>query len=67
MNQLQSITLGWKALFGDSNTSESNELIMKSMNVMMSNWPDLPSLTLFKGGADNFWAMGKVILESNDW
>jgi len=35
--------------------------------IMMADWSDLPSLTLFKGGADNFWAMGKVTIESDDW
>ena len=32
LNQLQSITLEYGALYGDCETKESNELIMKSMN-----------------------------------
>ena len=32
LTQLQSITLEWAALRGDINTTESNVLIMKSMN-----------------------------------
>jgi len=32
LNRLQSISLGERALFGDEDTVESNELIMKSMN-----------------------------------
>ena len=31
LTQLQSITLGYGALFSDNNTKETNELIMKSM------------------------------------
>ena len=32
LTQLQSITLDWWSLFGDKNTKDSNELIMKSTN-----------------------------------
>ena len=32
LNQLQSITLGSYVLYGDEDTIESNELIMRSMN-----------------------------------
>ena len=32
LTQLESITLGEVALYGDLNTLKSNELIMKSMN-----------------------------------
>ena len=65
--QLQSITLGEVALYGDLNTLKSNELIMKSMNDNDIDWSDLPSLTLFKGNGYSFVNISKVILESDDW
>ena len=51
--QLQSITIGEVALYGDLNTLKSNELIMKSMNqsdigewwLMIVSELDIPSLT----------------------
>ena len=46
--QLQSIKLGLCALRGDVDAAESNELIM------MIDWPDLPSLSSFKGTGCNF-------------
>ena len=65
--QLQSITIGEVALYGDLNTLKSNELIMKSMNDNDIDWSDLPSLTLFKGNGYSFVNISKVILESDDW
>ena len=49
LTQLQSITLESFALYGDSHTVESNELIMKSMNDNDIDWWDLPSLSLING------------------
>ena len=65
--QLQSITIGEVALYGDLNTLKSNVLIMKSMNDNDIDWSDLPSLTLFKGNGYSFVNISKVILESDDW
>ena len=59
--QLQSIKLGLCALRGDVDAAESNELIM------MIDWPDLPSLSTFKGEGYNFIRIGEVTLNSNDW
>ena len=39
---------------------------MKSENDCYDKWIDLPSLTSLKGDEWNFWAIGSVILESND-
>ncbi|KNB41264.1 hypothetical protein JH06_5580 [Blastocystis sp. subtype 4] len=52
--RLQSIILGYQILDGDLHTAESNELIMKN----------LPSLSTFKGDGNNFFYIGKVILEN---
>ena len=32
LNRLESIILGWEALYGDNDTATSNEMIMKSIN-----------------------------------
>ena len=65
--RLESIILGYEALYGDEDTIKWNELIMKSMNEMMIDWLDLPSLALLEGHGHNFLYIGKVILDSNDW
>ncbi|KAK8796357.1 hypothetical protein WA171_004318 [Blastocystis sp. BT1] len=52
--QLQSIILGLETIYGDAETTASNELIMKN----------LPSLSVFKGEGWNFFSIGKVILEN---
>ena len=67
LTRLQSITLGDWALNGYYKTSESNELIMKSMTEYDTYWPDLPSLKLFKGIYINLCDIGKVILDSEYW
>ena len=68
LTQLQSITLGLYTLYGDFHTIESNELIMKSKDGKDDvDWWDLPSLSLIKGHKCNFWTIGKVILESDNW
>ena len=65
--RLESIILGYEALYGDEDTIKWNELIMKSMNEMMIDWLDLPSLSMIKGDGYNFFQIGKVQLDSNDW
>ena len=35
--------------------------------MLMIDWLDLPSLSTFKGDGNNFFYIGKVILESDDW
>ena len=67
LTRLQSITLGDWALNGYYKTSETNELIMKSMTEYDTYWPDLPSLKLFKGIYINLCDIGKVILDSEYW
>jgi len=54
------------ALKGNSDTNDSNVLIIKSMNGYYSDESDLPSVTTLKGEGKNFQYMGKVILHSSD-
>ena len=35
--------------------------------IMMIDWWDLPSLSLIEGYGYNFFNVGKVILDSDDW
>ena len=73
--KLQSIELGYNALWGDPCEDRKtiskrpynykNTLTMRSDNERIDKWIDLPSLTSFKGDEDNFCNIGSVILESS--
>ena len=60
---LTSIILGFRTLYGDKGTIDSNSLIMKSIDEMMI-LIDLPSLSLFKGDGYNFFFIEIVSIES---
>ena len=74
--KVQSIQLGFQALWGDPRDSQKeisevpfnwkNTLIMRSVIEWNGEWTDLPSLNLFKGEGDNFNFIGSVILESDN-
>ena len=73
---LQSIQLGSGSLQGDWRDDRKtisdkpynykNTMTMRSENVWVDEWIDLPSLTEFKGDWSNFECIGSVILESMD-
>ena len=67
MTRLRSITLAYEALQGDFVTVETNTLKIVSTNNNDDWMIDLPSLTLLKGNGYNFYGIGRVLLQSDDW